>query len=1131
LVAECHYGKWIPVAALLSHLESGIDCACSDDDYGALVLAQAQEVVPRVQAYRDRAAARRSTQLLDHTAVAGLQRNIDRLLRQRRLGAANRLLDKLQATLQSGAVSSDLALTLDEVRAQVAKLFPPANELDAFSDAQLQQAQATAPLSLPPGFLGTVLPTLNRGSGSGVSGWTNAFILDVFAGDLDTRAAGANLLTDLCNKMLAGQMRSPLWLLSRLVLIPKPPDLPGTGATSAPLLPITWRPLGLPEIFYRLAGRAAVRLEGPLVGPTMAPVQLGVGIPSGCQIGAKGAQCAFDSRRAVSAFDFHNAFNTERRQPTFTGLATLSPRLLRYYVWAYGKATPLLWQGHLSGWSGTGVKQGDPAGPLYFAVSTYPLFCSIRDAVERTVAERFPLTPSFVGITALCDDLKVVSDPQLALVISEVVQRKVAESGRSLNISKCRILVHPDSAHLVVWPTDWYPGLCATLPVVSSGMKLLGAPIGTEVFRAEFVEQRVAKATASVPALGHIAPWATWNLLRYCVNERINYLAQVTEFPLVRDSLARMDTIIDQALLRAGGLPCASPDPLTHLTTRTLRSLPTALGGLGIRRYSGLAGELACLRARTVFYEFAETFAPQLLEGASEDFWQPIFLGAAENRLWTEVAGLFAEDSEDIAPTDQAQPSPPREDHSWTHADISLYPRPLAYPQPLPPNSVGMFRAYYLASGESSPLPGHDNPAHSAADRRSWRIQIRGAEANVKAEGKKIQGVWFDALVQLLHSRGRQSEACVLKSNKFPRSGCWLAGPGGYLSGTTHLTRPEYTSALRLRLLRSPASLDVGDAEGYVLCRCNRRVSLAMDPMHFLHCPSSQGQFIRRHDHICDAIYDQLAESARTANDRRVIALTREPLLAGSIPATSAAGEAMEIDPAEDTAAQFADDEVEEYVGEAQRRYCPLMTLKDYRARAKADKTVGQCRADLQILVDGSATYVDVAVGDATAPSYRHPPPTPRPPPPPPATETAAPATAGAPPLPDPSGFLPPEPPTPRRRGRKKKNTPSRFQDHQGPPIPRLPGQSFAIEHRVQEKKSKYTPFLGEDGVNDPHRFVPFVLEASGRLGPDAKAFLEHLKTLCPFPIMRFCALVSVISVKHNAQMALRWVRFLRHPT
>ena len=158
------------------------------------------------------------------------------------------------------------------------------------------------------------------------------------------------------------------------------------------------------------------------------------------------------------------------------------------------------------------------------------------------------------------------------------------------------------------------------------------------------------------------------------------------------------------------------------------------------------------------------------------------------------------------------------------------------------------------------------------------------------------------------------------------------------------------------------------------------------------------------------------------------------------------------------------------------------------------------------------------------------PPPTPRSPPPPATQTTAASATAGAPPVPDPSGVLPPDPPAPRRGGRKKKNTQSRRQD-QGPSTPRLPGQSFAIEHRVQEKKSKYTPFLGEDGVNDPHRFVPFVLEASGRLGPEAKAFLEHLKTLCPFPIMRFCALVSVISVKHNAQMALRWVRFLRHPT
>ena len=89
----------------------------------------------------------------------------------------------------------------------------------------------------------------------------------------------------------------------------------------------------------------------------------------------------------------------------------------------------------------------------------------------------------------------------------------------------------------------------------------------------------------------------------------------------------------------------------------------------------------------------------------------------------------------------------------------------------------------------------------------------------------------------------------------FPRSGCWRADPGGYFAGATNLSRAEYKMALRLRLLRSPASLDVGDVEGGIVCRCNRRINIIADPMHFFHCPSSQDQFILRcHNHIRDAI-------------------------------------------------------------------------------------------------------------------------------------------------------------------------------------------------------------------------------------------------------------------------------------
>jgi hypothetical protein len=70
------------------------------------------------------------------------------------------------------------------------------------------------------------------------------------------------------------------------------------------------------------------------------------------------------------------------------------------------------------------------------------------------------------------------------------------------------------------------------------------------------------------------------------------------------------------------------------------------------------------------------------------------------------------------------------------------------------------------------------------------------------------------------------------------------------------LSSAEYKMALRSRrrLLRSPASLDVGGAKGGIVCLFNQRINMIADPMHFFHCPSSQGQFIRRHNHIRDAI-------------------------------------------------------------------------------------------------------------------------------------------------------------------------------------------------------------------------------------------------------------------------------------
>jgi hypothetical protein len=49
----------------------------------------------------------------------------------------------------------------------------------------------------------------------------------------------------------------------------------------------------------------------------------------------------------------------------------------------------ILWRGHRVGLVGTGVKQEDPAGALFFAVSTFELFEAILDAAEKLVRSSF----------------------------------------------------------------------------------------------------------------------------------------------------------------------------------------------------------------------------------------------------------------------------------------------------------------------------------------------------------------------------------------------------------------------------------------------------------------------------------------------------------------------------------------------------------------------------------------------------------------------------------------------------------------------------------------------------------------------------------------------------------------------
>ena len=104
-----------------------------------------------------------------------------------------------------------------------------------------------------------------------------------------------------------------------------------------------------------------------------------------------------------------------------------------------------------------------------------------------------------------------------------------------------------------------------------------------------------------------------------------------------------------------------------------LRSLPTGLGGLGIPRFAGLAGDTACLLSREKTYEYLEEYQPTLLRSA-EFNWPQIAMGRSK------TSGSISETPSMTSPTLRWNPGP--------HLSMARrYSLPLAKPtsSPVPP--------------------------------------------------------------------------------------------------------------------------------------------------------------------------------------------------------------------------------------------------------------------------------------------------------------------------------------------------------------------------------------------------------------------------------------------------------------
>ena len=160
-------------------------------------------------------------------------------------------------------------------------------------------------------------------------------------------------------------------------------------------------------------------------------------------------------RHVLLQIDASNAFNTISRQAILDEVLQHAPKLARWVHLSYGFASNLLF-GEFVIMSGEGTQQGDPLGPLLFALALHPLILRIQSTLPVSFNRWY------------IDDGSIVVLREEAQSVLEFLQRHGEPLGFSINLTKTKAYALHASQHPLRLSCEFR----------NTGFCVLGSPIG-----------------------------------------------------------------------------------------------------------------------------------------------------------------------------------------------------------------------------------------------------------------------------------------------------------------------------------------------------------------------------------------------------------------------------------------------------------------------------------------------------------------------------------------------------------------------------------------------------------------------------------------------------------------------------